>query len=87
VAERVTTESESADDIFGEYPFLLYKHFYITRGNIAKFCRMVTGINNGANLSPEQKNTIEYLELLITHRLHLVTVSLTLRLTLCVFRN
>ena len=81
----MTTESESADDIFGEYPFLLYKHFYITRGNIAKFCRMVTGINNGVN--PEQKNTIEYLELLITHRLHLVTVSLTLGVTICVSRN
>lgn len=74
MAERVTTESEAVDDIFGEYPFLLYKHFYITRGNIAKFCRMVTGIN-GPGLSSEQRNTIEYLELLITHRLHLVTVS------------
>ncbi len=34
------------DDIYGDYPFVLYRHFFIARGNIAKFCKMMTGINN-----------------------------------------
>lgn len=37
--ERHTNESDALDDIYGEYPFMLYKHFFITRMNILKFCK------------------------------------------------
>ena len=59
VAERCTTESEATDDIYGEYPFLLYRHYFITRGNIPKFCKMITGINNEGlrlHLTAEKRN-------------------------------
>ena len=39
VEERLTTESDAIDDIYGEYPFLVYKHFFITRRNILKFAK------------------------------------------------
>lgn len=42
LAERLTSESDARDDVYGEYPFLLYKHFFITRNNIPKFCKILT---------------------------------------------
>jgi hypothetical protein len=42
LSERFTSESDARDDIYGEYPFILYKHFFITRSNINKFCKMIT---------------------------------------------
>lgn len=73
MCERHTSESDARDDIYGEYPFMLYKHYFITRGNIAKFCKMVTGINS--RMSGEDRNMIEHLEVMIIHRLHTITVS------------
>ncbi len=66
------------DDIYGDYPFILYRQFFIARGNIAKFCKMMTGINNldRANISQVERNQIEHLEMLLQHRLHTVTVIL-----------
>ena len=46
LVERYTSEGQMRDDIYGDYPFILYRHFFIARGNIAKFCKMMTGINN-----------------------------------------
>lgn len=43
---RYTSEGQMRDDIYGDYPFILYRHLFIARGNIAKFCKMMTGINN-----------------------------------------
>ena len=40
--QRFTSESNAIDDVYGEYPFLLYKHFFITRNNIVKFCKQMT---------------------------------------------
>ena len=66
------------EDIYGDYPFILYRHFFIARGNIAKFCKMMTGINNVDRLkiSREERDKIEHLEILLQHRLHTVTVTL-----------
>jgi len=76
ITERYTTESDARDDIYGDYPFLLYKHYFITRNNIPKFCKMITSINGPERLtiSAEDKNKIEHLEMLIIHRLHTITV-------------
>lgn len=74
VSERFTSESDAVDDVYGEYPFLLYKHFFITRRNILRFLKQMTNINQRMTLSPEERNQIEHLETLIEHRLHIVTV-------------
>jgi hypothetical protein len=77
LSERFTNESNARDDIYGEYPFILYKHFFITRANIPRLCKMATDINSIErlpNLSQEQRAQIEHLEMLIMHRLHTVTV-------------
>ena len=65
--ERYTSESDLRDDIYGDYPFILYRRFFITRGNIAKFCKMMTGINNFDRLqiSREERDQIEHLEILL----------------------
>ena len=42
LVEKLTTENEASDDVFGEFPFLLYKQFFITRENIISFLKQVT---------------------------------------------
>ena len=78
MSQRFTSESDLKDDIYGEYPFLLYKHYFITRANIPKFCKMMTGINGADRvfLNKETRERMDTLEMLIIHRLHIVTVSL-----------
>jgi hypothetical protein len=79
VVERFTSESRAQDDIYGEYPFLLYKHFFITRLNIPQFCKLMTNINSSErlpHLTRENRDTIENLETLIMYRLHTVSVSI-----------
>lgn len=73
MAERYTSESDFKDDIYGEYPFLLYKHYFITRGNIPRFLKMMTGINGNGRMSLEDRERAEVLEMMVIHRLHLVT--------------
>ena len=61
LVEKVTSESDIRDDIYGEYPFVLYKHFFITRRNLPRFCKMMTGINNidRIHLSPDERGIID----------------------------
>ena len=65
------------DEVYGDYPFLLYQNYFIARRNITKFCKQMTSINQRLSLSIEDRNTIEYMETLIIERLHIVTVSIT----------
>jgi hypothetical protein len=74
VDDRFTSESNAIDDVYGEYPFLLYKHFFITRKNILRFCKQMTSINQRLTLSVDDRNAIEHLETLLIHRLHIVNV-------------
>ena len=78
LSQRFTSESDLKDDIYGEYPFLLYKHYFITRPNLAKFCKIMTGINGADRvfLNRETRERMDTLEMLIIHKLHIVTVSL-----------
>ena len=80
---RVTSESDIKDDLYGDYPFLLYKHFFITRPNLSKFCKMMTNINtrSGGPLDREDREKGDVLENLIINKLHVVTVKqLTLKM-------
>jgi hypothetical protein len=72
----VTSESDIKDDLYGDYPFLLYKHFFITRPNLSKFCKMMTNINTRSGLEREDSEKGDVLENLIINKLHVVTVSL-----------
>ena len=72
--DRITRERDVVDDIYGEYPFILYKHFFITRNNITKFCKMMSKINQRMTLGADERNQIECLENLVTQKLHMVTV-------------
>lgn len=65
VDERYSTESDAVDDVYGQYPFMLYKHYFITQTNIIKFCKQMSKINQRLTLSVDERNTIEYLEILI----------------------
>jgi hypothetical protein len=56
MAERSTSESDLKDDIYGEYPFMLYKHYFITRGNINRFFKMMSGINGNGLISKEERD-------------------------------
>jgi hypothetical protein len=78
LSQRFTSESDLKDDIYGEYPFILYKHYFITRANIPKFCKMMTGINGADRvfLNKETRERMDTLEMLIIHRLHIVTVTI-----------
>jgi hypothetical protein len=68
--QRFTSEADAIDDVYGEYPFILFKHLFITRHNIPKFCKMMTSINARLSLGVEERNIIEHLEILITQKLH-----------------
>ena len=72
----MTSESDIKDDLYGDYPFLLYKHFFITRPNLSKFCKMMTNINTRSGLEREDSEKGDVLENLIINKLHVVTVSL-----------
>ena len=51
VEEKYSTESDLVDDVFGQFPFILYKHYFITKRNIFKFCKEMTAINDRLRLS------------------------------------
>eukprot|EP00347_Sterkiella_histriomuscorum_P004732 403359320 len=73
MTERYTTSTSDTDEVIGEYPFILYKDMFIARNNINQFFKMVSHINSQANLSQEERNTVEYFETLIKNKLSIVT--------------
>lgn len=75
IKERHSTESDQVDDVFGQYPFMLYKYHFITKKNIISFCKMMTNINERLQLTEIQKEQIECMEMLLVNKLHIVTVS------------
>ena len=77
--ERYTTSRTDSDEVLGEYPFLRYKHLFVTRNNINLFFKQLTHINGvaGANLNQEERETVDNLETLIRTKLCIVTVSLS----------
>lgn len=74
--ERYTTSSTEKDETYGEYPFILFKHLFITKNNISSFFKQITQINLKANLSQEERNLAEYFETLIRNKLAIVSVIL-----------
>ena len=74
VEEKYSTESDMVDEVFGEFPFILYKHYFITSRNILKFCKEMTDIDRRMGLSEADLHTIEHLQILLVTRLHIITV-------------
>ena len=74
ITQRFTTNRDDSDEVYGEYPFVVYKSLFITKNHLAKFCKLGTSINNNLRLSQEERQRIDYLEQLIFNKLHLTTV-------------
>mmetsp|Transcript_18413 Transcript_18413/g.31490 ORF Transcript_18413/g.31490 Transcript_18413/m.31490 type:complete len:151 (+) Transcript_18413:102-554(+) len=64
--EHLFESKREIDSVHGEYPFILYKHYYILKENILDFCQRKFAINQ--DLSSESIQEVQYLEhLLINH--------------------
>ncbi len=71
LSTRITNESDAVDDMFGSYPFVLLKHYFITSRNILPFVTKMTSLNQHLTLHENSRRS--HLEDLLTHKLHLIS--------------
>ena len=64
------SEYNYKDEIHGEYPYLLYKHHWVSKYKMIDFLALKFNIN--AHLSTEAKNKVCYFEDLIMNKFHKV---------------
>jgi len=79
--EFIFMSKKIVDEIHGEYPFLLYNHYYILKERIMPFLRLKFNLNK--DIPAEGLKKLNYLEHLLIHRLGPIQVSNQLFLRLC----
>lgn len=70
---RVRVEKDAVDNTFGEYPFMLVGHNFITRDQVIPFIMEVYKLET--TLTPEARREAELVRDLCLHKLHFANVS------------
>ena len=77
VKKRYDTESLSAEDAFGKYPWMVAHDNYVAREYVIPYFEHITNIN--AWLTVPQHRSLVWLEELVMTKLHLVTKFLQIK--------
>ena len=65
--------TDEVDGTFGRYPFMVYKHWFITSNSLAEFLEKATNIDSSHTLTSGDVHKIKHLKHLLIARLSSIT--------------